>query len=109
MGNGSIKCVVLSVIDKYNFTVMNADDLNTAIDKLVSSGKKVVVDDRISMQSRLSEHFVSSSAGLKKGVDYILGDTSCLPVILLTDKSNDTINDLNANSVYINNLGIVSQ
>jgi hypothetical protein len=48
---------------------MNQVELNTAIDQLLQSGKRVIVDDRVSMQSRLSEHFISSAAGLKKGVD----------------------------------------
>lgn len=79
---------------------MNQMELNTAIDQLLQSGKRVIVDDRVSMQSRLSEHFISSAAGLKKGVDQILGDTSCLPAILLTDStSNKNLTELNANSV----------
>jgi hypothetical protein len=95
-------------MDKSTYEMIDASMLNDMIDKIMNNGYqiKIIVDDRISMQTRLSKKvFTSAEAGLRKGVQYIIGDTSCLPAILLSGEQIHT----NPNSVYMNNLSIVKE
>lgn len=68
-----IKSVTIGIMDITTFEIMSAKELNEMIEKLSTStnnsGIKIIVDDRISMQTRLSNMvFTSAEAGLIKGV-----------------------------------------
>lgn len=68
-----IKSVTIGIMDITTFEIMSAKELNELIEKLSTSthnsGIKIIVDDRISMQTRLSNMvFTSAEAGLIKGV-----------------------------------------
>jgi len=68
---GDVKSVTIGIMDMNTFEMMSANELNDVIDKICTSNDKIkiVVDDRISMQTRLSNKvFTSAEAGLKKGV-----------------------------------------
>lgn len=69
--NSNIKSVTIGIMDTSTFEMMSADELNDVIGKIMNANSdiKIVVDDRISMQTRLSNKvFISAEAGLKKGV-----------------------------------------
>lgn len=67
----TIKSVTIGIMDITTFEIMSACELNELIHKLSTnnSGIKIIVDDRISMQTRLSNMgFTSAEAGLIQGV-----------------------------------------